>query len=74
MSGHDAVAPPFYRNDVQTIDRGVAESMRPARFAGSLRKAGYTPSLDPPQDYARLLEHYQQGWLPLARTAGFSIR
>jgi tripartite-type tricarboxylate transporter receptor subunit TctC len=57
---------------VLKLYQGVEASM--PRLTDSLRKVGYTPNFETPQDYAKLLEHYQKIWIPIARDIGFTIR
>jgi tripartite-type tricarboxylate transporter receptor subunit TctC len=59
---------------VQKIYQGVETSVRSPRLRDGLGKAGYKANLQAPPEYAELLKHYQQIWLPLAQAAGFSIR
>jgi tripartite-type tricarboxylate transporter receptor subunit TctC len=57
---------------VQKLYQGVEESV--PRLTDSLRKVGYTPHVEAPRDYAKLLEHYQKIWIPIAHDAGFMIK
>jgi tripartite-type tricarboxylate transporter receptor subunit TctC len=57
---------------VQKLYQGVEDSV--PKLTDSLRKVGYTPNVETPRDYAKLLEHYQKIWIPIAHDAGFTIK
>ena len=59
---------------VDTLYRGVADSVRSPAFKDGLLKIGYSPELRSSAAFSRLLREYQQVWIPMARQIGFGTR
>jgi tripartite-type tricarboxylate transporter receptor subunit TctC len=56
---------------VERFYHGAQDSIRSAPVSDSIVKIGYVPEVRSPLEFGRLLQEYQQIWVPMAREIGF---
>jgi tripartite-type tricarboxylate transporter receptor subunit TctC len=56
---------------VERFYHGAQDSIRSAPVSDSIVKIGYVPEVRSPPEFGRLLQEYQQIWVPMAREIGF---
>ena len=52
---------------IDTLYRSVEQSTGSPKIRDDMRKVGYALNVQSPQEFGRLVDHYRQIWLPLAK-------